>query len=78
MEAGDKFVNEARGILAPESPSAHPANFRERYGLRGNKLFGLLVGIILLAILTVYSTVICVYIVNHLILSRVVIYKMRQ
>ena len=47
-------MGEARQILRPESDTT-ATNFRERYGLRGRKLVGLLVGIVLLAILAVYG-----------------------
>ena len=54
MEAGDKFAGEARDILRPEIETV---DFRDRYGLRGRKLAGLIAGIVLIAILAVYGKI---------------------
>ncbi len=52
MEAGDRFAGEAREFARPP---ARPVNFRDRHGLGGAKLAGLLAGLILIAILAVYG-----------------------
>ena len=54
MEAGDKFAGEARDILRPEIETV---DYRDRYGLRGRKLAGLIAGIVLIAILAVYGKI---------------------
>lgn len=55
MEAGDKFVNEAH--VEAEAEPVRRADFRERYGLRGKKLAGLLAAIVLMVILAVYGKI---------------------
>lgn len=55
FEAGDKFIEEARDILRPDTDPAPPPTFCDRYGLRGRKVVGIVGVIVLVAILTVFG-----------------------
>lgn len=52
MEAGDKFTREAIDVLRPEPVPAPESN---RFALRGKKLYAILGGIFVFAILAVFG-----------------------